>query len=58
MLVSKHLLKIANLSQPLQKCKVACLGIPSVMSTWVRKHATHILAGFGSIDVPHSQHRL
>lgn len=50
--------KRANLSQPLQKCKVACFGIPSVISTWVRKHPTHILAGFGSIGVPHSQQRL
>lgn len=28
------------------------------MSTWLRRHATHIFAGFGSISVPHSQHKL
>lgn len=28
------------------------------MSTWLLKHATHIFAGFGSINVPHSQHKL
>lgn len=32
--------------------------LPSVMSTWFRRHATHIFAGFGSIKVPHSQQRL
>lgn len=34
------------------------LNIPSVISTWFLKHTTHILAGFGSISVPHSQHNL
>ena len=28
------------------------------MSTCVRKHATHVLAGLGSIGVPHWQQRL
>lgn len=32
-----------------------CFGIPSVISTFDRIHATHILAAFGSIDAPHSQ---
>lgn len=32
--------------------------LPSVISTWFLKHATHIFAGFGSINVPHSQHNL
>lgn len=31
---------------------------PSVISTWFLKHTTHIFAGFGSINVPHSQHNL
>ena len=30
-----------------------CLGIPSVMSTWILRQATHRLAGLGSIGVPH-----
>lgn len=50
--------EISHLSQCLQNCKVACLGIPCVMSTWVRRQPTHIWDGFGSIKVPHSQHIL
>lgn len=46
------------LSQPRQKYKVACFGMPSVISTCDRKQATHIFEGFGSIAVPHSQHKL
>ena len=46
------------LSQFLQKWIVTCFGMPSVMSTWVRRQATHMLAGFGSIVVPHSQHKI
>jgi hypothetical protein len=46
------------LSHPLQKCSVACFGIPSVMSIWDLRHATHMFAGFGSIVTPHSQHKL
>ena len=46
------------LSHPLQKYSCDCFGIPSVMSTCVRKHATHVLAGLGSIGVPHWQQRL
>ena len=32
--------------------------MPSVMSTDVRRHATHVFVGLGSIAVPHTQHRL
>ena len=46
------------LSHPLQKCSVACFGIPSVISTCVLTQATHIFAGFGSILIPHWQHNL
>ena len=46
------------LSQDLQKYSIACFGIPSVMSTFCRRHATHIFAGFGSMSTPHSQHNL
>lgn len=46
------------LSQPRQKYNVHCLGIPSVISTWPLKHATHMFAGFGSMATPHSQHKL
>lgn len=46
------------LSHPLQKYRVACLGMPSDMSTCVRRQATHIFAGLGSIGVPHWQQRL
>lgn len=49
---------LCYLSHPLQKCNVACFGIPSVMSTCVLKQATHIFDGFGSIGVPHWQHNL
>lgn len=49
---------VTNLSHCLQKCTVTCLGIPSEMSTWVRKQATHMLAGLGGIGTPHVQHRL
>lgn len=37
---------------------VDCFGIPSVMSTSFLMHATHRLASFGSISVPHSAHKL
>lgn len=50
--------KMAYLSQPLQNCRVACLGMLSVMSTRVRRQPTHILAGFGSMGSPHSQQGL
>lgn len=46
------------LLHPLQKIIRDCLGKPSVMSTWVRKHAIHILEGLDSIGVPHWQHKL
>lgn len=49
---------LTHLSQNLQKYSVDCLGIPSVMSTFVRRQATHMLAELGSIRVPHSQQRL
>lgn len=49
---------VTNLSHCLQKCTVTCLGMPSEMSTWVRKQATHMLAGLGGIGTPHVQHRL
>ena len=43
---------------PLQKYSVDCFWIPSVMSIEVRRHATHVLAGLGSMAVPHSQQSL
>ena len=46
------------LSQPLQKNKVACFGMPSVISTWALKQATHILEGLASIGTAHWQHNL
>lgn len=45
-------------SQPRQKYNVTCFGMPSVISTWERRHPTHIFEGLGSITVPHSQHNL
>lgn len=45
-------------SQLRQNCNVPCLGMSCVMSTCVRKHDTHILAGFGSMVTPHWQHNL
>ena len=32
--------------------------MPSVMSTFERKHDIHVFDGFGSINVPHSQQSL
>lgn len=29
-----------------------------VMSTWVRRHPTHMLDGFGDMATPHWQHNL
>lgn len=49
---------VTNLSHCLQKCTVTCFGIPSEMSTWVRRQATHMLAGLGGIGTPQVQHRL
>ena len=40
-----------HLSHPLQKYRVDCFWIPSVMSIDVRRHATHVLAGLGSMLV-------
>ena len=40
-------------SQNLQKCTVACLGIPSVMSTSFLMQSTHMLAALGGIAMPH-----
>lgn len=34
------------------------MGIPSVMSTWARRHPTHMLAGLGGMGTPHWQQRL
>jgi len=45
-------------SQLRQKYSTACFWTPSVMSTWLRRQATHMLAGFDSISVPHWQHML
>lgn len=45
-------------SHCLQKCTVTCLGIPSEMSTWVRRQATHMLAGLGAMGTPQVQQRL
>lgn len=47
-----------NRSHCLQKCTVTCLGIPSDMSTCVRRQATHMLAGLGGMGTPQVQHRL
>ena len=46
------------LSQPLQYDTVACFGISSVMSTFDLIQGTQVLAGLGSIKVPHWQHNL
>lgn len=35
-----------------------CLGMDSVMSTFDRRHPMHMLASFGSITIPHEQHKL
>lgn len=48
----------SHLSQALQKHKLLCLGIPSVMSTWDRRHPTHMFEGFGVVRTPHWQQRL
>lgn len=45
-------------SQLRQNCNVPCLGMSCVMSTCIRRHDTHMLAGFGSITTPHWQHNL
>lgn len=45
--------QLIYLSHPLQKKSVACLGIPSVISTWALRHATHIFDGFDSIGTAH-----
>lgn len=45
-------------SQLRQNCNVPCLGMSCVMSTCVRRHDTHMLAGFGSMVTPHWQHNL
>jgi hypothetical protein len=46
------------LSQFLQKSNVPCFGMFSVISTCVLRHAAHVFSGFGSIRVPHEQHKL
>lgn len=48
----------AHLSHCLQKWRVPCLGMPSVMSTCARRHPTHMLAGLGGMGTPHWQQRL
>ena len=50
--------EIAYLSHPLQKKIVACLGMPSDMSMFVRRHATHMFEGLGSMGTAHWQHNL
>lgn len=45
-------------SQLRQNCNVPCLGMSCVMSTWVRRHDTHMLAGFDDMVTPHWQHNL
>lgn len=47
-----------NLSQPLQKWIVACLGIPSEISTSDRIQFKHRLAWFGVMAVPHEAHKI
>lgn len=37
---------------------IISFGMPSVMSTFERKHDIHVFDGFGSINVPHSQQSL
>ena len=57
--MSTNRIKFASyLSQDLQKYKLLCLGIPSVISTWDRRQPTHMLDGFGVVKTPHWQHRL
>lgn len=46
------------LSQLRQNCNIPCLGMSCVMSTCVRRHVTHMLAGFESMAIPHWQHNL
>lgn len=46
------------LSHCLHQSTVTCFCIPSVMSTWDRMQAMHMLVGFGEILVPHRQHSL
>lgn len=48
----------AHLSHCLQKLRVSCLGMPSVMSTRARRQPTHMLAGLGGMGTPQWQHRL
>src|SRR3989338_255850 len=43
---------------PRHHCTVICFGIPSVMSTWLRRQSMHMFALFGAISVPHMQHRM
>lgn len=45
-------------SQLRQNCNIPCLGMSCVISMCVRRHDTHMLAGFGSIVTPHWQHNL
>ena len=51
-------LSLYYLSQFLHRYITTCLIIPSVISTFVRIHETHILEAFGLIGVEHSQQSL